>query len=183
MGAPALSPSRRQPRVHPAAARVGRGVLTAHRAVCSSSRLRVSAVTGGLKRAGHRHTLAKTRDGAGSEPVTAGRRDVLRVEDFFEIGASTDGDAWRLGLAGELDLASGEVLMSEVRRLPISERQSIIVDLSFLEFADVAGIRGLLDAYALLSEHCCDVTLTVANLKTDGAVVLARAGRLVPFAN
>src|SRR5215217_4115081 len=46
---------------------------------------------------------------------------------------------------------------SEVRHLPTSEHRSIIIDLRFLEFADVAGIRALVEAYALLSEHCCDV--------------------------
>jgi anti-anti-sigma factor len=108
---------------------------------------------------------------------------VLRVEDFFQIGASTDGDVWRLELAGELDLASAEVLMWEVRHLPTSEHQTMVVDLRFLEFADVVGIRALLDAYALLSEHCHEVTLTHPTLDSDGAFRLVRASRLVPFAN
>jgi anti-anti-sigma factor len=108
---------------------------------------------------------------------------MLRVEDFFEVRACTEGDVWRLGLAGELDLASAEVLMWEVRHLPSTDHRSMIVDLRFLEFADVAGIRALLDACACLCECCCDVSLEHASLGSDGARGLVRGGRLAPFAD
>jgi hypothetical protein len=108
---------------------------------------------------------------------------MLRVEDFFEVRASTDGEVWRLGLAGELDLASAEVLMWEVRHLPSTEHRSMIVDLRFLEFADVAGIRALRNACACLCEWCCDVSLEHASLGSDGVCGLVQAGCLAPFAN
>ena len=107
---------------------------------------------------------------------------MLRVEDFFEVGASTEGDVWRLQIAGELDLASAEVLMWKVRHLPSTDHRSMIVDLRFFEFADVAGIRALLDACACLCE-CSDVFLEHAPLGSDGVSGLVRAGRLAPFAN
>jgi len=47
---------------------------------------------------------------------------VLQVEDFFEVRASGDGEVWQLVLAGELDLASAEVLSARcaVSRQPIT---------------------------------------------------------------
>ena len=108
---------------------------------------------------------------------------MLRVEDVFEVRASTEGDVWRLHLAGELDLASAEVLMWEVRHLPSTVHRSVIVDLRFLEFADVAGVRALLDACACLCERCCDVSLEHARLGSDGVCGLVRAGLLAPFAD
>jgi anti-anti-sigma factor len=117
---------------------------------------------------------------AGACRSTTGRRGVLQVEDFFEVSASGDGEVWTLVLAGELDLASAEVLMREVRRIPATNHQRVIVDLRFLEFADVAGVRALLDACALLCEHCCDVTLMPPRAMTDVAFsVIAASGLLL----
>jgi len=106
---------------------------------------------------------------------------VLQVEDFFEVSASGDGEVWKLVLAGELDLASAEVLMRAVRRIPATNHQRVIIDLRFLEFADVAGVRALLDACALLSEQCCDVTLMRPRAMTDVAFsMIAASGVSLP---
>jgi anti-anti-sigma factor len=102
---------------------------------------------------------------------------VLQVEDFFEVTASGDGEVWKLVLAGELDLASADVLMREVRRIPATNHERVIVDLRFLEFADIAGVRALLDACALLSEQCCSVTLMRPRAMTEVASsVIAASG-------
>jgi len=54
----------------------------------------------------------------------------------------------------------------------------VTVDLRFLEFADVAGVRALLDARALLSEHCRDVTLLRPRAMTDVAFSVIGASGL-----
>jgi anti-anti-sigma factor len=106
----------------------------------------------------------------------------LQPREYFDIHAMTDGQSWTLGLAGELDLASAAVLTDQVRRLPMADQQPVVVDLRLLEFVDGAGLRGLLDACALLSERGCSVT--VIQPRTQVAYVLrlveaARAARSV----
>jgi anti-anti-sigma factor len=94
---------------------------------------------------------------------------MLRAADYFEVGVAT-GDAGRvLTLAGELDLASGELLRQEARRLPTTPQLPLIVDVRFLDFVDVAGVRALLDACALVAEQGSEVSLT----RTQPAVDLA----------
>ena len=43
---------------------------------------------------------------------------MLRVEDFFEVRAATEGDVWRLDVVGELDLAAAQRRAKTLRKDP-----------------------------------------------------------------
>jgi anti-sigma B factor antagonist len=58
---------------------------------------------------------------------------------------SIDGQ-WRLGIAGELDMASAPLLLREIERLELDEPHTLALDLGEVTFMDVAGMRVLLEA-------------------------------------
>src|SRR5690348_13273427 len=66
----------------------------------------------------------------------------LRLQESHEDGVA------RLGVTGELDLASGEQLLTRVWQL-LASGACVCIDLSQLEFIDSRGIYVLLRATAL----------------------------------
>jgi anti-anti-sigma factor len=68
----------------------------------------------------------------------------LRVD--YELDTAT------VSLYGEMDLATAEIVESELRSLEASAEEVILVDLSGLEFIDSAGLGVLLRACTRLHE-------------------------------
>lgn len=69
----------------------------------------------------------------------------LRIEESYEHGVV------RLGLTGELDLASSDQLLTRLSQL-LGSGARVRIDLSRLEFIDSRGIYALLRAIALGGE-------------------------------
>jgi anti-sigma B factor antagonist len=65
----------------------------------------------------------------------------------------TSGDGGALRLAGELDLATGDLLRERLAELVGADR--LVVDLAGLEFVDVTGLNVLLDAHRAQRERGC----------------------------
>jgi anti-sigma B factor antagonist len=66
----------------------------------------------------------------------------------FRLRSAREGDAAHLSLSGELDVASTGKLDEAIRQAEESDAQTIVVDLTDLEFIDSTGLSVLLDAYA-----------------------------------
>ena len=56
-----------------------------------------------------------------------------------------DGDAHRLRLLGEFDLAGAKPFKEEIERIEVSGAERIVIDLSSLDFMDSTGLRLLLE--------------------------------------
>ena len=65
----------------------------------------------------------------------------------FQLRSARDGDAVRVSLSGELDVASAGKLDEAIRQAEESDARAIVVDLSDLEFTDSTGLSVLLGAY------------------------------------
>ena len=66
----------------------------------------------------------------------------------LRITADADGATAILRLAGELDLATADLLREHVHRLVrgTGQPQSLVIDMAGLEFMDVTGLGALLEA-------------------------------------
>ena len=79
----------------------------------------------------------------------------------LRITAETDGPTAVLRLAGELDLATADVLRAKVAGLlgKGSGLQRLVLDLGGLEFVDVTGLGALIDARRRLAPTGATVAL------------------------
>src|SRR5215212_4904587 len=64
----------------------------------------------------------------------------------FEVCCVEEGEAARLELRGELDMATAPVLERVIKTAARSHPDRIVLDLSGLSFVDVSGLRAILDA-------------------------------------
>lgn len=71
---------------------------------------------------------------------------VYSASPYLEIHEQRAGNRLRLHVTGELDLASMPALKNRLERLR-AEKQSVLLDLSGLEFIDSAGIHLLISAF------------------------------------
>lgn len=71
---------------------------------------------------------------------------VYSASPYLEIHEQRAGNRVRLHVTGELDLASMPALKNRLERLR-AEKQSVLLDLSGLEFIDSAGIHLLISAF------------------------------------
>ena len=100
----------------------------------------------------------------------------------FAVRAGHDRHGSRLGLVGELDVATADVLAREVRRIEDGDETPVVIDLRELRFLDVMGVRALLDACALLSEHGWQVAVEGAGVQVARVLELTRALHRLPLA-
>jgi anti-sigma B factor antagonist len=80
-------------------------------------------------------------------------RDGLRAADLLRVGrlsvrSDRDGVLHTIRVEGELDLATAEDLERELVRVEGTDAQSIVLDLSDLDFIDSTGVRILIKAHA-----------------------------------
>jgi anti-sigma B factor antagonist len=86
--------------------------------------------------------------------ATSMRPGELRLEDH------ADGDRHRLTLAGELDLANAEELVSAVREICAAGATELLLDLRQLAFMDSTGLRAIAECMSVCGEQDCDFALT-----------------------
>jgi anti-sigma B factor antagonist len=90
--------------------------------------------------------------------TAAPRREVpVQVNDLLplRVTTETDGTTTVLRLAGELDLATADVLRFHLRQLLAGPAEDgvhrLVVDLGGLDFIDVSGLNALLEARSQLT--------------------------------
>ena len=77
----------------------------------------------------------------------------------FRIAAAKTVDGVRLGLSGELDLASAAEFERALGRALSARPAKMVLDLSDLSFLDSCGLRALLTAQRACEEADCALTL------------------------
>jgi anti-sigma B factor antagonist len=65
----------------------------------------------------------------------------------FRVDSERVGEAYRLSVSGELDLATRGILNEELRRVEAREPRRILLDLTDLTFIDSVGIAVLVAAH------------------------------------
>jgi anti-sigma B factor antagonist len=76
------------------------------------------------------------------------RAELLRKLGAFAVRSERDGAAHTIAPSGELDLATAPDLEAELLRVEATDADSIMLDLSALQFIDSTGIRLVLMADA-----------------------------------
>jgi anti-anti-sigma factor len=98
------------------------------------------------------------------------------------IQLEDDGDTTFLTLAGELDLSNAEVFDSMLRSVEAGPAETIVVDLSALDFIDSTGVVILVDA-ANRSEDYSKLALFRAPDHVDRLFRLTGLAEYLPFAD
>jgi anti-anti-sigma factor len=79
-----------------------------------------------------------------------------------------------LELRGELDIATAPVFAQRVMRVLSSTPQELVLDIGELEFVDSTGLRAILAAKALCSEHGCGFATTRSTRQVERVFELTR---------
>jgi anti-anti-sigma factor len=90
----------------------------------------------------------------GALMTTSMRPGELRLEDH------ADGSCHRLALAGELDLANAESLVSAAREICEAGASELLLDLEELAFMDSTGLRAIAECMTVARSHDCEFALT-----------------------
>ena len=69
------------------------------------------------------------------------------VDGSLRLATWFDGGTYRLALAGELDLTNAGTFTAELQRSERTEAETVIVDMSRLEFIDSTGVAVLVAAW------------------------------------
>lgn len=83
------------------------------------------------------------------------------MQNQFRVEVRRDDRAAIVAVSGELDLASGPELESELQRLPGADTaiELVVIDLRRLDFMDSTGLSILLQAHQRLSAQGCKMAL------------------------
>lgn len=81
------------------------------------------------------------------------------VQGEFQVQVRREGQTALIEVSGELDLASGPTLESELDKIAAPETTLVIVDLRRLEFMDSTGLSIIVRAHQRLVEEGCELGL------------------------
>ena len=70
-----------------------------------------------------------------------------------------DGSTEFIAVSGELDLASGPALESELDKVTAGDTKRVVLDLRELEFMDSTGLSIIVRAHQRLAEAGCELSL------------------------
>ncbi len=83
----------------------------------------------------------------------------MPVQDEFQVRVRREGPSALIAVSGELDLASGPALESELERVATPDTTLVVVDLRELEFMDSTGLSIIVRAHQRLAESGCELGL------------------------
>jgi anti-anti-sigma factor len=81
------------------------------------------------------------------------------VQNQFRVEVRRDGRAALIVVSGELDLASGPELESELLQITPPDTERLVIDLRALDFMDSTGLSILLQAHQRLSAEGVEMSL------------------------
>jgi anti-sigma B factor antagonist len=81
------------------------------------------------------------------------------VQGEFQVQVHLEGSTKLISVSGELDLASGPELESELDKVSAPETTLVVVDLRELEFMDSTGLSIIVRAHQRLAETGCELGL------------------------
>jgi|SRR5947209_16383537 len=91
--------------------------------------------------------------------MSSGRGSAVEQPPAFSIAAAETVDGVRLGLSGELDLASAAEFERALGRALHARPARMVLDLNHLSFLDSCGLRALLTAQRACEEADCALTV------------------------
>jgi anti-sigma B factor antagonist len=86
-------------------------------------------------------------------------RLVTSVQNQFRVDVRRDGEAAVVSVSGELDLASGPELETELDRLAGPETKLVVIDLRKLDFMDSTGLSIIVRAHQRMAGEGCEMGL------------------------
>jgi anti-sigma B factor antagonist len=84
---------------------------------------------------------------------------VSSVQNQFRVDVRRDGETAVVSVSGELDLASGPELESELDRLAGPETKLVVIDLRKLDFMDSTGLSIIVRAHQRMAGEGCEMGL------------------------
>jgi anti-sigma B factor antagonist len=84
---------------------------------------------------------------------------VSSVQNQFRVDVRRDGAAVVVAVTGELDLASGPELETELDRLSGPDTKLVIIDLRQLDFMDSTGLSIIVRAHQRMAGEGCEMGL------------------------
>jgi anti-sigma B factor antagonist len=84
---------------------------------------------------------------------------VTNVQNQFSVEVRRDGSTAVVAVSGELDLASGPELETELNQLNGPDMKLVVVDLRRLDFMDSTGLSIIVRAHQRLTEQGCQMGL------------------------
>lgn len=81
------------------------------------------------------------------------------MQNQFRVNVRRNGDAAVVAVSGELDLASGPELETELERLTSPEVRLVIIDLRQLDFMDSTGLSIIVRAHQRMAGEGCEMGL------------------------
>ena len=110
----------------------------------------------------------------------------LRAERIIELGHLTlrshrEGGVYTIALTGEMDLSNAAEVERELLRAEDTDADTILVDLSGLQFMDSTGIRLLISADARSRADSGRLRLTRPPAQVFRVLCIAGIDELLPF--
>lgn len=81
------------------------------------------------------------------------------MQSEFQVQVHRAGEAALIAVSGELDLASGPALESELDKVSAPATTLVVVDLRELEFMDSTGLSIIVRAHQRLAQDGCELGL------------------------
>ena len=81
------------------------------------------------------------------------------MQGEFQVQVRREGQTELIAVSGELDLASGPQLESELDKVTTGATTRVVVDLRELEFMDSTGLSIIVRAHQRLAEAACELSL------------------------
>ena len=97
--------------------------------------------------------------GLSQPPPTGDTRFKMLPMSTFDIDVATDGEATRLTLRGEFDIANASHLEREISRFADSGGTRLVIDLRALRFIDSTGLRIVLETRQRAADRGFDLEL------------------------
>ena len=104
-----------------------------------------------------------------------------RVEGLLEVRVDYEAETAIIGLRGDLDLATAEVLESTLQAIEAGNVRGIVLDLSELEFCDSTGLAVIMRAITRGHENGDRLSLLRPNAQVERLFLLTGLEEQVPF--
>ena len=109
-----------------------------------------------------------------------------QAERIIDLGQLTvrserEGDVHTIALSGEMDLSNAGEVERELLQVEATDAQTIVIDLSRLQFMDSTGIRLLIAADARSRADSCRLRLTRPPTAVARVLCIAGIDGLLPF--
>jgi len=116
-------------------------------------------------------------------PNPESRADFLLTVGTLTLLSEREGDTHTISPYGELDLATAHDLQAEILRVEATDAESIVLDLSGLDFIDSTGIQLVIQAEARSRANSRRLSLLRPSDRVFRVFVICGVADRLPFAD